>query len=118
MLSLSIGVVRWSARQWLGRLRSQKTTMLPIDYASALDWRRGQQSNRSKISGMYRHHIVDHGLGNADQPATQLKKKVLLEAKCGSSASSMMREEMKLYLIENTLAIHLEDETSQTKIRA
>src|SRR5437764_1155658 len=59
--------------------------MLPIDYASALDWRRGQQSNRSKISGMYRHYIVDHGLGNADQPATQLKKKVLLEANCGGN---------------------------------
>ena len=29
-----------------------------------------------------------------------------------------MREEMKLYLIENTLATHFEDETSQTKIRA
>jgi hypothetical protein len=36
----------------------------------------------------------------------------------GSSAGSMMREEMKLYLIENTLVTHLEDETSQTKIRA
>jgi hypothetical protein len=36
----------------------------------------------------------------------------------GSSAGSLMREEMRLYLIENTLATHLEDETSQTKIRA
>ena len=41
-----------------------------------------------------------------------------LESEEGSSASSMMREEIKLYLIENTLATHLEDETSQTNIRA
>jgi hypothetical protein len=43
---------------------------------------------------------------------------VLYEPYYGSSAGSLMREEMRLYLIENTLATHLEDETPQTKIRA
>ena len=41
--------------------------------AFACNWNKGQRSNTSKISATVHHHVVNHGLDNVNQLATQCR---------------------------------------------